>query len=154
MALKLKQTTKLKFMYQDVINTQDEALSHLFFHCCLKDGEFSPSEIKAVSEKIVDAGLNSDLNFKDEIIKYKGYYTSITDETEYLTFLVKLIRPINDLALFSYCVELCLSDASIGAKEEALLSAIAKSLDLNEQDQTTVKNLMVQRKIVDTQKIY
>ena len=141
-------------MYQDVISTQDEALSHLFFHCCLKDGEFSALEVKAVSEKIVDAGLNTELNFKEEIIKYKTYYTSIIDETEYLRFLVKLIRPTNELALFSCCVELCLSDASIGATEEALLSALGRLLNINELDQTTIKNLMVQRKIVDTQKIY
>ncbi|MDQ3683040.1 MAG: TerB family tellurite resistance protein [Bacteroidota bacterium] len=141
-------------MYHDVIKTQDEALCHLFFHCCLKDGEFSASEIKAVSEKIVDAGLNSELNFKEEIIKYKEYRSAITNETEYLNFLVKLIRPTNELALFSYCIELCLSDASIGANEEALLSAIARSLDIDESNQTTIKNLMVQRKIVDTQKIY
>ena len=141
-------------MYQDVISTQDEALSHLFFHCCLKDGEFSALEVKAVSEKIVDAGLNTELNFKEEIIKYKTYYPSITDETKYLSFLVKLIRPTNELALFSYCVELCLSDASIGATEEALLSTLGRLLNINELDQTTIKNLMVQRKIIDTQKIY
>lgn len=141
-------------MYKDVINTQDEALSHLFFHCCLKDGDFSASEVKAVSEKLVDAGLNKDLNFKDEIIKYKDYHSSIPDESEYLNFLVKLIRPTNELALFSYCIELCLSDASIGAKEETLLYAIATALNIDEPEQATIKNLMVQRKIVDTQKIY
>ncbi|HVE61654.1 MAG TPA: hypothetical protein VNA26_07540 [Chitinophagaceae bacterium] len=141
-------------MYRDAINTQDEALSHLFFHCCLKDGEFSESEVKAVSEKIVDAGLNRELNFKEEILKYKDYRSFIGDETEYLNFLIKLIRPINELALFSYCIELCLSDASIGVNEGALLSAIGKSLDIDEQNQTIIKNLMVQRKIVDTQKIF
>ncbi len=141
-------------MYKDIISTQDEALSHLFFHCCLKDGEFSSAEVKAVSEKIVDAGLNNELNFKEEIIKYKGYYSAITNETEYISYLVKLIRPTNELALFSYCVELCLSDASIGVNEESLLSVIARSLDIDELTQTTIKNLIVQRKIVDTQKIY
>ena len=141
-------------MYKDIVSTQDEALSHLFFHCCLKDGEFSSAEVKAVSEKIVDAGLNHELNFKEEIIKYKDYYPAITNENEYINYLVKLIRPTNELALFSYCVELCLSDAEIGANEETLLSGIAKSLDIDELAQTTIKNLMVQRKIVDTQKIY
>ncbi len=141
-------------MYKDIVSTQDEALSHLFFHCCLKDGEFSSEEVKAVSEKIVDAGLNNELNFKEEIIKYKNYHLTITDEAEYISYLAKLIRPTNELALFSYCVELCLSDASIGINEEALLSVIATSLDIDESAQTTIKNLMVQRKIVDTQKIY
>ncbi len=141
-------------MYKDIVSTQDEALSHLFFHCCLKDGEFSSAEVKAVSEKIVDAGLNNELNFKEEIIKYKGYYSAITNETEYISYLVKLIRPTNELALFSYCVELCLSDASIGVNEESLLSVISRSLDIDELTQTTIKNLIVQRKIVDTQKIY
>jgi uncharacterized tellurite resistance protein B-like protein len=141
-------------MYKDIVNTQDEAFSHLFFHCCLKDGEFSSAEVKVVSEKIVDAGLNNELNFKEEIIKYKGYYSAITNETEYISYLVKLIRPTNELALFSYCVELCLSDASIGVNEESLLSVIARSLDIDELTQTTIKNLIVQRKIVDTQKIY
>jgi hypothetical protein len=56
--------------------------------------------------------------------------------------------------LFSYCVELCLSDASIGVNEESLLSVISRSLDIDELAQTTIKNLIVQRKIVDTQKIY
>jgi hypothetical protein len=126
----------------------------MFFHCCLKDGEFSSAEVSAVSEKIVDAGLNSELNFKEEIIKYKNYRSAIADEKEYINYLVKLIRPINELALFSYCVELCLSDATIGINEEALLSVIATSLDIDESAQTIIKNLTVQRKIVDAQKIY
>ncbi len=62
--------------------------------------------------------------------------------------------PTNELALFSYCIELCLSDSSIAANEETLLEAIAKALHIEESAQTTIKNLMVQRKIVDTQKIF
>ncbi len=91
-------------MYQDVINTQDEAISHLFFHCCFKDGQFTEAEIKNVSAKIVNAGINTELNFTDEIRKYKSYYSTILNEGEYLSYLVNLIRPTNELALFSYCI--------------------------------------------------
>src|SRR5215213_7671079 len=99
-------------MYKDYVTTQEEALCHLFFHCCLKDGVFEEAELNQVSERIVSLGLRSTLNIKEEVIHYTTYSPSITDETAYLQHLTKLINPVNDLALYSYCLELMLSDSS------------------------------------------
>ncbi len=138
-------------MYQKEITTQEEALTHLYFHCCLRDGKFTDEEIKAVSKKLVALGLNSELNFKDEIIKYKSYCTDIIDEKQYLSYLMHLLKPVNSLALFSYCAELCLSDELLGATEEALLTKIGDVLEINKTEQAVIIKLLQQRKIVETQ---
>ena len=140
-------------MYQEVITTQDEAVSHLFFHCCYKDGVFTEDEINNISSKIVGTGINAELNFTEEIKKYKNYRAEIANEAQYLTFLVNLIRPTNELALFSYCVELLLSDSSIETSEQNLIENLADALGLEEMEKKSVQKLMVQRKIVETQKI-
>ena len=140
-------------MYQEVITTQDEAVSHLFFHCCYKDGVFTEDEINNISSKIVGTGINAELNFTEEIKKYKNYRAEIANEVQYLAFLVNLIRPTNELALFSYCVELLLSDSSIETSEQNLLENLADALGLEEMEKKSVQKLMVQRKIVETQKI-
>src|SRR5438034_3936829 len=112
-------------MYTNLIKMQDEAVCHLFFHCCMKDGVFQPSEIDNVSGKFVAVGLNTHLNFKDEIRKYQSYKQSITDERVYLQYLIGLIKPVNELALFSYCTELCVSDEILSPEEDQLLNNIA-----------------------------
>lgn len=141
-------------MYADKIKTQDEAICHLFFHCCLKDGRFSETEINAVSELFVKAGLHGKLNFKDEIIKYRSYDTTITHDGDYIRYLLQLIKPANELALYSYCVELCLGDAELSLQEENLLSEIAAALSISPAEQQTIKKLAAERKVVETQKLW
>jgi uncharacterized tellurite resistance protein B-like protein len=134
--------------------SSQQALSHLFFHCCFKDGVITKDEIKIVSEKLVAAGLNADLNFTDEVVQYQSYRPEITDEQQYLNDLIACIRPTNELALFSYCVELCLGDSLLQAEEEALLQKLAMALRLEESEQTLLTKLMVQRKVVETEKVF
>lgn len=141
-------------MYQKQITTSEEALSHLFFHCCLQDGEYTEDELRLLSEKIVVGGLNEHLNFKEEIIKYRAYYNDITDDTEYVQFLLQVIKPVKKLALYSYCVELCLSDSILSVEEEELLQTIGTSLNLDDAEQTIIKTVMVQRKLVATKKVF
>ena len=141
-------------MYQEVVTTQAEAITHLFLHCCYRDGVFTKSEIKTVSDKLVAAGLQADLNFKEEINKYQSYRLDITDEGSYLEYLIGLIMPVNELALFSYCIELCLSDTSLDPKEERFLNELGTALNIEEQEQEVSKKLIVQRKIVETQQIF
>src|SRR5687767_10442542 len=105
--------------YQSEIRSQEQAICHLFFHCCLKDGTFSDDELTEVSSKLVDVGLYKQLNFKDEIQRYKSYGESVINDAGYLEFLVKMITPVNTLALYSYCVELVLSDSTLSVGEEA-----------------------------------
>lgn len=140
-------------MNLDLITTPEQALSHLFFHCCFRDGHVAKDEIKMVSEKLVAVGLNADLNFTDEVRQYQSYRPELTDETGYLERLVNCIRPTNELALFSYCVELCLSDGKLQAAEEALLQKLGAALGLDETGQALCKKVMVQRKVVETEKI-
>jgi len=140
-------------MYNDYITTQNEAICHLFLHCCYKDGRFSHEEVDTVSQKFVDLQIHKDLNFKEELAHYKSYQVDMTNEDEYLNYIIKLINPVHDLALYSYCVELCLSDGLLSAEEESLLKKISNVLDIGEE-QSTVDNLITQRKAVEMEKIF
>ena len=140
-------------MYNDYITTQNEAICHLFLHCCYKDGRFSHEEVDTVSQKFVDLQIHKDLNFKEELAHYKSYQVDMTNEDEYLNYIIKLINPVHDLALYSYCVELCLSDGLLSAEEESLLRKIAAVLDIGEE-QSTIDNLITQRKAVELEKIF
>jgi uncharacterized tellurite resistance protein B-like protein len=141
-------------MYTGLIKMQDEGLVHLFFHCCMKDGVFKESEIDNVSAKLVAFNLHAKLNFKDEMMKYKSYTHTITNEESYLQYLIGLIKPVNELALFSYCIELCLSDADLSTTEEQLLNKIARILAIPEADQHNIQKLIVQRRVVELKKIF
>lgn len=140
--------------YQQAVTTQEEALSHLFFHCCFNDNEFNDDELKAITDKLVAVGLHKNLNFKDEVVKYRTYRLELQDEKAYLQYLVQLIRPTNELALFSYCTELCLGDAFLGPSEENLLRQIAEVLDIEAAQHDAIVKLMIQRRIVETQKLF
>ena len=140
-------------MYQDYITSKDEAICHLFLHCCFKDGNFSREEIDSVSSKFVDLEIHRDLNFKEELIHYQSYKSSINDENEYLQYIFKLINAVQDLALYSYCFELCLSDQQLSAEEENLLTKIATILDINDE-KITIDKLIIQRKAVEIEKIF
>jgi uncharacterized tellurite resistance protein B-like protein len=141
-------------MYKEYVTTQEEALCHLFFHCCLKDGIFEEPELDQVSARIVSLGLRSTLSIKEEVIHYTTYKPSIIQETEYLEHLIRLINPVNDLALYSYCIELMLSDSSFDLAEEILTDKIAEVLKLEQSERQVIKKLMTQRKVVETEKLF
>lgn len=142
-------------MYQTHINSTETAVCHLFLHCCFKDGEFTEAEIDEVAEKFTRLDLQKNLNFKDELRQYRAYReTIITTETDYLQYLVKLINATNEFALYSYCLELSLSDAALEFTEKKFLETLGALLDINEAEQSAVQKLMVQRKVVETQKFF
>ena len=141
-------------MYTSIIKTQDQALCHLFFHCILKDGELADTELDNISGKLVAVGLNKDLNFKREMITYREYRDSIADEQEYLQFLIEQINPVNELALYTWCAELLLSDNVLTEEEEALLKHLGDALGIDDQEQAVAKKIMIQRKVVETEKIF
>lgn len=140
-------------MYQQQVTTQNQAICHLFFHCSMKDGDFNEKELNLVSAKMVELGLQSELDFKEEIIHYNNYKASISNEEEYIQYLITLINPVNDLALYSYCIEILLSDALLASGEDALADKIAEALHLDAQDSGITKKLVLQRKVVETDKI-
>lgn len=141
-------------MYQDYITTQDEAICHLFLHCCCKDGTFSTEEIDNVASKFVGLQINRDLNFKEELIHYRSYKGNLADEASYLKYLLKLINPVQVLALYSYCIELCLSDKLLSSVEESLLETIAGLLHIESEEQAIITKLSTQRKAVELEKIF
>jgi len=141
-------------MYSTVVNNQDQALCHLFFHCCLKDDKFSESEMDDLSAKLVNLGLRSKVDVKNELVRYRGYQSSIVDEQVYIRWLLGMIRPVNDLALYSYCVELCIDDPVLDAREEALLVKIGDELGIPALDTLTINKLIAQRKAVEIKKIF
>ena len=141
-------------MYTDVIISKDEALCHLFLHCCCKDGTFNERELDFVSGLFVELGLHQTLNFKEELSKYWTYSKDIMDEDAFLEYLINLIHPVNEYALYSYCVELELSDASLDMREEKLLNKIADILQIDATAQDFSKKIMIQRRAVEDGKIF
>lgn len=138
----------------EVVTTEDQALCQLFFHCCFGDGEFKEQEMEYVSDLFVKFGLHTRLNIKNETMRYRNYRDTIQDEPAYLEELIRLINPVHGLALYSYCVEICLSDSSLDIREESLLEKIARCAGLDQHQAEIVKQLMVQRKTVSEQKIF
>jgi uncharacterized tellurite resistance protein B-like protein len=140
-------------MYENIVKTPDEAICHLFLHCCMKDGNINDAEIDNLADKFVALNMHRDLDFKEQTDRYRSYSKYITDETAYLQFLVKTINPVNNLALYSACVELILSDADLDLTEDKLLSNIGRVLQINFSEQRTIQKLMIQRRVVETEKI-
>lgn len=136
------------------IQTPDAAVCHLFLYCCFKDGQVKEEELDNVAGKFTSLNMHKQLNFKDEMIAFKSYQQEIKSEKEYLKELISAINPTNEEALFSYCVELMLSDELLDGSEEQLLTKIAEALSIDEVEQQTIKKLMIQRKIVSTQKFF
>src|SRR5436190_2395127 len=100
-------------MYRTYITSTDQALCHLFIHCCFKDDALVEKEIDEVAAKFVALDLHKNLNFKDEVHRYKSYKSEIPDESKYLKYLIMFINPVNEAALYSYCLELGVSDSSL-----------------------------------------
>lgn len=141
-------------MYDDIVKTQDEAICHLFLHCCMKDGNLNDAEIENLAGKFVALNMHRELNFKKQTDHYRSYSATITDESFYLQFLVRIINPVNNLALYSSCIELILSDANLDLVEDKLLSTIAGVLKIDFSEQRTIQKLMIQRRIVETERIF
>jgi uncharacterized tellurite resistance protein B-like protein len=140
-------------MYDKIVKTPDEAICHLFLHCCMKDGKINDAEIDNLADKFVALNMHRDLNFKEQTDRYRSYSATITDETAYLQFLIRKINPVNNLALYSACVELILSDANLDLAEDKLLSNIAGVLQIDFSEQRTIQKLLIQRRVVETEKI-
>jgi len=140
-------------MYSQSVTTPGQALCHLYFHCCLKDGALSPAEIDGLADRFVALGMQKEMNFKDEMRAYKSYKRDIIDEWLYLDYLIKLISPINTLALYSHCLELLVSDEQFDRAEESLIKKIASLLDIEEAQQEIIQKLVLERKVVELQKI-
>lgn len=141
-------------MYNTTVTSQDQAICHLFFHCCLEDNQFSEQEMNDLSGKLVALGLRDKVHIKDELVSYRSYKPQITDEQAYIRWLLGLIKPVNELALYSYCVELCIDDPIMDAKEEALLVKIATELEIPIEGSLLINRLIAQRRAVELQKIF
>ena len=141
-------------MYESIVKTPDEALCHLFLHCCMKDGKLASGELDQAADKIVRFNIHKNVDVKLETKRYVEYHSSIADQREYLNYLVKVIMPINSLAIYSYCVELILGDDQIQPAEESLLTTIAEAFQIAAEERQVVQKLLVQRKIVEGQKLF
>lgn len=141
-------------MYSQLVKTQEQAICHLFIHCCYKSGAFTDAELEMISAKFVQLGLQHDLNFKDEFVNYRSYLETIDTEGNYIQYLVSLLLPANELALYSHCLELCISDSLVDTSEASLLQKLANTLVINEEDQVLMQKLFIQRHLVLTQKYF
>lgn len=141
-------------MYEGIITTAEQALAHLFFHFCKKDGRFDKGEIDFIAEKFVQLGIQHSLDFKKEVASYQSYQQQIKDDQAYLGWLIKLIHPVNTLALFSCCAEICLSDGLLSETEEKLLDDLGIVLQIEVSNRQTAKQVMIERKAVELQKVF
>ena len=141
-------------MYTNIVSTQDQALCHLFFHCCLEDEKFSEAEMDDLSGKLVTLGLQPKVHIKNELVSYRSYRSTITDEKAYIDYLVGVIKPVNELALYSYCMELCISDPSLEAREQSFLDNLAGALEIEPGIAQMIEKLIAQRRAVEIQKIF
>lgn len=141
-------------MYTGLIKAPEEGICHLFYYCCMKDGKFEESELNNISDKLVSIDLQKKLNFKDEMKKFKSYQNSITDEDMYLKYLIGIINSTNNLALFSWCIELCGADGDISEGEKLLLVRIGNMLYIGDTEQDLIQRLMIQRANVLAQKAF
>ena len=141
-------------MYTEYILSADKALCHLFLHCCYKDGTVTGAELDNVSAKFALLGLNKELNFKDEVIAYKSYRADITSESKYIQDLIAQINPTNELALFSYCFELSVSDSALEASEKSLMDTIGDVLNIDVDSQEIIQKLIMQRQLVADNKFF
>ena len=85
---------------------------------------------------------------------YRSYRSEIPDEQLYVRYLLSLIKPVNELALYSWCVELCIDDPSLDAREEALLHKISVELSVDNMDAAVIRKCIAQRKAVELKKIF
>lgn len=136
-------------MYQDQIKSPDQALVHLAFHCCLKDGELHDKELEMISSAFVAKGLNKALDIKQEMQFYQNYYRTIKDETGYLIFLTQSIAPKYRMALFAFCAEIIYRDGNISLSEEVLLNKIADLLYVKDQENLAVQRLITELNAVE-----
>jgi len=136
------------------IKTPDAAVCHLFLYCCFKDGEVKEQELDNLAGKFASLNMQQELNFKDEMIAFRQDRQLITDEDAYLTSLINAINPTNEAALFSYCMELMLSDELLDTEEDLLLNRLAVLLSINQEVQAAIRKLIIQRKVVSTQKFF
>ena len=141
-------------MFTNTITTSEQALAHLFFHFCNRDGKFDRGEIDFIAEKFVQMGIQHSLDFKKEVALYQSYESQVKEDGTYFQWLVELIHPVNTLALFSCCAEICLSDGLLSESEEKLLEDLGTALQIEVMNRQAIKQVMVQRKAVELQKIF
>ena len=141
-------------MYREFINTADQALVHLAFHCCLKDGELQDVELDLIAANFVAKGVNKELNLKEEMEAYQSYYRNITDETTYLIFLIHAIEPLYKLALFAFCAEIVYRNNRVSFGEEILLNKLAGLLYISEEESMAVQRLINEMYQVEKQNAF
>ena len=72
----------------------------------------------------------------------------------FLAILCFITDPVHTLALYSYCIEVVLSDAHLDIAEEKLLQNLAITLEIDEDKQAFLKTLTAQRRSVELEKIF
>lgn len=136
-------------MYRQNIVSPDQALVHLSFHCCLKDGTLQESELDFLSSTFVAKGLNKNLDIKEEMQRYRSYVAHVENETAFLQFLIETINPKAKLALFAFCAEIIYRDGNVASSEEGLLNKIAGVLQLGANESLTIQKLIAEMNAVE-----
>ncbi|NTS41213.1 TerB family tellurite resistance protein [Flavisolibacter sp. BT320] len=136
-------------MYREKIYSADQALVHLAYHCCLKDGEMQPEELDLIATSFVAKGVNKNLDLKEEMKAYQSYAKDLTDETTFLIFLISTISPKYKLALFAFCADIIYRNHQVTMGEEILLHKLAGLLYITETESTTLQRFIHEMYLVE-----
>lgn len=136
-------------MYREKIRSADQALVHLAYHCCLKDGEMQAEELDLIAASFVAKGVNKDLDLKEEMKVYQSYANDLRDETTYLIFLISTISPKYKLALFAFCADIVYRNHQVTMGEEILLHKLAGLLYISETESTTLQRFIHEMYLVE-----
>ncbi len=136
-------------MYREKISSADQALVHLAYHCCLKDGEMQPEELDLIATSFVAKGVNKNLDLKEEMKAYQSYAKDLTDETTFLIFLISTISPKYKLALFAFCADIIYRNHQVTMGEEILLHKLAGLLYITETESTTLQRFIHEMYLVE-----
>lgn len=130
--------------YSTYVQSRDQAVVHLAFHCCLKDGELQPEELDFLATTFAAKGINRQLNLKEEMEHYRSYYKTLSYDSAYVKYLLDTIHPKNKLALFAFCAEIIYRDNHIAISEEVLLNEIANHLSIRSTESSVVQDLITE----------
>lgn len=125
------------------IDNEAEAYLTVLLLCSSTDGDIGAFEVDVISKSIIFKkifqGINTGNLIKECFENAKAYKKNPNE-------LIDLCIPhiSNNEALFTHCVDLVLSDGSVGPEEEEFISNLASKLKISqERSQTIVDVLML-----------
>lgn len=131
-----------------------QSLARLFYHISNADGHFGRNEIEFIADLFVRLDLKENVDFKQEVLRYKDDASLRLSDKAYLSSLLADIRPVNLHAFFSWAVEIALCDGLLSAAEEKLLDDLAGLLPIPLSESAIIKKIFIERRVAEENGIF